>query len=244
MKRFSNSMQLMAVVAAALLTTAAPSSAQETSGAVKDNSPKGEWAWKRQAGNDSVLCRLTIKEKDGKLSGIYKDNRHELKIQNAQMKDGSLSFEINPKPDDKSRLISFKGKVAKESIIGKMTYLVKDQPKSTDWKAERYDPSMAVLGKWSINFETPDGNKLNYEFEVTQKTKGIGLKFLGDNNSKVSKVAFKNGVLVFDSTQEYEGQPIEVEWDLGIDGDKIDGRLFYSFAEGEGELDVTGERVK
>jgi hypothetical protein len=53
--------------------------------------------------------------------------------------------------------------------------------------------------------------------------------------------------LSFDTKQVYEEQPISVEWDLAIKGNRATGTLFYTFDNDTaqtGEIEVTGERVK
>ena len=46
--------------------------------------------------------------------------------------------------------------------------------------------------------------------------------------------------------QDYQNQPISVEWDLKIKGKGISGDLFYSFdnADDQGEIEVFGQKIK
>lgn len=210
-------------------------------------SPTGTWNWERKAGDATVKCELIVsKKKDGTFSGKYEDKDHKLDIKNAKLEEGSFSFEVAPRPDSPKMVIQFNGKVAADSIKGKMSYPVGDETKSTDWLAKRSDPMKAALGKWFLEFETPDGTEIQFTINVKKKGNGVSVSFVDDESAETKKVKFKKNVLSFDTEQDYQGQPLDVEWDLKIDGNQLDGTLYYAFQNSaeEGEIEVIGERVK
>ena len=248
MNTFLKTLTAVAIPIAILILSSATAPAQETKASKKaeEHSPAGSWTWERKSGKSKIESNVTIVEKDGKFSGKFKDDDHDLDIKNCKLEDGTFSFAVFPDPKKPEHVIKFSGKVSADKIKGKMNYMVKDEAKSVTWTATRYIPMDAVIGKWQLEFETPDGVALEFMIQAKKKGKGLGVSFVDDDATKVRKVKFKNGVLSFDSQQVYEEQPVSVEWDLKIDGDEIIGTLYYMFDEQdeEGEIEVYGERVK
>jgi hypothetical protein len=223
--------------------------AQDAGAKKKSNtlSPVGTWNWEQKAGDSKIKSQLTVVKKGDQYTGKYKDKDRNLDIKNAKLKDGTFSFEVVPHQEKPELAIKFAGKLSADKITGTMKYTINDEPKSVAWVAKREDPFKAVLGKWFLEFETPDGQALEFTIEVKKKGKGLGVAFVDDESVKIRKVKFKNGLLSFDTEQTYQEQPLTVEWDLTIDGNLVTGTLFYSFDNDEaaqGEIDVDGERVK
>ncbi len=97
-----------------------------------------------------------------------------------------------------------------------------------------------------VGISDPRRHGLEFKIEVEKKGKGLGIKFVDEKTAKVRNVKFKDGALNFESHQEYEEQPVTVEWTLKFTDNQATGSLYYTFdeAEGEGELEVSGTRVK
>ena len=249
MHKFFKSLVVLALPVTFLGLVAISVNAQETKPAkkVKQQSPVVTWNWERKSGEEKMSTKLTVAQKDGKFTGKVKDEDHDLAIKSCELKDGTFSFEVFPHPEKPDFSIKFSGKVSENQIKGTMNYFAEEEDKSIPWIAKRDDPNQAVLGKWLLEFETPDGAALSFTIEAKKKGKGIGLEFVDDDSAKFRKVKFKDGVLSFVTKQVYEDQPISVEWDLTIKGNQATGSLYYSFdndAAEEGEIEVNGERVK
>jgi hypothetical protein len=230
-----------------VLATHSPAQEAKSKEKVEKYSPVGTWNWERKVGDSMIPSQLTIEEKGGKFSGKLKDKDNDLEIKNSTLKDGTFSFEVFPHAEHPDVAIKFSGKLSADKITGRMNYDVNGEAKSVDWVAKRDDPFKAVLGKWFLEFETPDGQGVSFTMEVKKKGKGLDVTFLDDDTAKIKKVKFKKGVLSFDTKQLYQDQPLTVEWDLTIKGNIVTGLLFYSFDNNtaqQGELDVDGERVK
>ena len=222
--------------------------AQQEKTTTKSNvaSPVGTWTWERKADKKKLTTKLTISEKSGTYSGRVKDSKLDLKIEECKFEDGKLSFLVFPYPDRPKKSISFFGSVSDDQIKGKMSFDVDGETKSDKWLAKRFNPMNAAVGKWLVEFDTPDGQSHAYEFRAKIKDEKITLKFIGDQSAEVKNVKFKDGVLSFYSQQDYEGQNVSVDWELEIDGSNLGGKLYYSFdnSQEEGELEVTGSQVK
>jgi len=249
MNTILKSLATVALPIAVLMSSTSSGTAQETKPTekAKSHSPAGTWNWERKSGESMIKSQVTIVEKGGKFTGKFKDEDHDLAIKNSKLNDGTFSFEVFPHPEKPDLAIKFSGKVSAEKITGTMNYNVNDEAKSIPWIANRSDPFKAVLGKWLLEFETPDGQAISFTIEAKKKGKSLGLTFVDDESAKIRKVKFKDGVLSFDTKQVYNEQPLTVEWDLTIKGNQATGILFYSFdndAAQEGEIEVAGERVK
>lgn len=221
--------------------------AQDTAKNADKFSPTGTWNWERKSDDSSIKCKLVVsKKKDGTFTGKYEDKEHKLEVKNAKLEDGNFSFDLHPHADNAKMVVQFKGKLSADSIKGKMSYALGDEKKSIDWLAKRFDPMGAAVGKWSLEFETPDGQELEFVINVKKKGDGLTLAFVDDDTSKISKIKFKKNVLSFDSYQIYQEQPINVEWDLVLKGNQLDGTLYFAFenSEDEGEIEVSGSRLK
>lgn len=230
-----------------LVTSTGIAPAQETK-TTKKLSPVGNWTWIRKSGDKQIESRITVVEKDGEFFGKLQDDEHDFELKNAKLDDGKFSFSVSPHEESPDKQITFNGKLTADHIKGKMTYTIGGESKSIDWVAKRVQPLDAIVGKWSLEFETPDGNELVFEIEVKKKdNRGITLRFTDEDSTKISKVKFKDEILTFESKQQYEGEPLKVEWDLKLDGDTLDGVLYYQFEripDNSGDIEVFGERVK
>lgn len=210
------------------------------------HSPVGTWSWMRKSGESEIPSQLTIVKKDGKFTGKFKDKDHDLAIKNGKLKDGTFSFEVFPHAEKPELAIKFSGDVKAEKITGTMNYSINGE-QSLPWVAKRVDPMSPVLGKWLLEFETPDGVALSFTVEAKEKGERLTLAFVGDDSAKFREVNFKDGVLSFETKQVYQEQPLSVEWDLTLKGNQATGTLYYSFdndAAEAGEIEVTGERIK
>lgn len=231
----------------AALVAFQPAVAQEkTENKTRDKtvSAVGNWTWEIKSKSGTNNGRLTIKERDGKLVGTYSDTQQNLKIKYAQFKDGQLTFRVNPIIDNKRTLAEFSGKVTADSIKGKLSGA--NANNNQDINARRMSDIEAIAGTWRIEFATPDGSEIEFEFKVTTKNKKIKIEFIDDETVEIKKVSFKKGTLSFESDQEYQRMALEVVYFLDIDGDDITGTLEYAFIDQdqEGELEVVGQRIK
>jgi hypothetical protein len=242
-RKLALSLPLVAIVAFSISV-----SAQETESPEKQEklSPVGSWTWDQNLGDSKISSQLTVMEKDGKYSGKYKDPDRDLEIKNCKLDEGTFSFEISPHPEQPEFVIKFTGKLSADGIKGTMDYTDHNEAKSVAWSASRVDPLDTAAGKWLLEFETPDGTAIEFKIHVQKKGNGLSVSFIDEKTAKVRDVKFKDGALNFESHQVYEEQPVTVEWTLKFEGNQAAGSLYYTFdeAEGEGELDVSGTRVK
>lgn len=209
----------------------------------------GSWQWDRNGLDGKVRCELRVEEKDDALTGTYKDaDEVKAKVAGISVKEEVVSFKLNIENDGKTSEVSFSGKMKNNKITGKMTY---SGDKEQDWKANRFTSLADAVGKWRMEFTTPDGATRNPEFELTEKDGKASLKFnvqeenAGDAN--VSKVKFEDGVLTFQVKLDFQGQELKLEYDMEFIGDELEGSMRFEFPavpEQNGEVDITGMKIK
>ncbi len=215
-----------------------------------DPSPfAGTWKWERDGLNGKVHCELFVKESDDELTGTYKDaDEVEAKVDEIAFRDGVVSFKLVMENEGKTSKVLFTGKLKNGKISGKM----KDsRDKEREWKASRITSLADAAGTWRMDFTTPDGTTRNPEFELKEKDGKASLKFNvqeeNTGDAKVSNIEFEDGVLTFDVALDFNGQELQLTYEMEIMGDELEGSMRFEFAEipeQNGEVDITGTRIK
>lgn len=230
-----------------LFTCCIPALAQETD---PDSAAIGSWKWNRETLSGEVRCEVRLEEKDGKLTGTYSDAEdNKAKVGEVSVKGEEITIELIFDADGSESSVSLKGKLDGDRIRGKIV----DGSTEQDWKASRFVSIKEAAGNWRMSFTTPDGTERNPEFSLaTNKDGKPVVEFeVGDDSGeaddlRVSKTRFKDGLLIFNVTLEFEGQSLKLEYELEfMNKSELEGSMFYSFQTGmEGDVDVTGERLK
>lgn len=122
---------MAAVLALACLTNLAAAADQPD--------PTGTWKWSVTFNNQTRESTLKLKLEGDKLSGtmLGRDNQ-ETAIEDAQYKDGEVSFKITRERDGQKFIRKYKGKVSEDTIKGKREFErngEKGEPR--DWEAKR-----------------------------------------------------------------------------------------------------------
>ena len=145
---------------------------------------------------------------------------------------------------------TLKGKLEKDRIVGKASYYAKDE---VDWKAIRFLSLEEVTGKWQMTFTTPDGTERTPKFQLNEKDGKPEIKLIPDEGetdtagSKVSNVKYKDGLLLFEVELDFQGQELNLEYELEFETSKtLVGSMFFSLPgiDQTGEVDLDGEKIK
>jgi hypothetical protein len=106
----------------------------------KKADPTGTWTWSQPGrnGGEPRENTLTIKKEGDKLVGTLAGGRGgETKIQNAKMTGEELSFDVTREVQGNSFTSKYKGKVAGDTITGKIARERDGETRETDWTAKR-----------------------------------------------------------------------------------------------------------
>ena len=124
---------------AAVLLFAGMTQAQDA----KKADPVGTWTWTMQArgggGGEGQPREVTMKiAKEGdKLAGTISGRQNETKLQNVKLEGDELSFDYTRETQNGNFTQKYKGKVAGDTITGKITSERDGQTRERDWTAKR-----------------------------------------------------------------------------------------------------------
>jgi hypothetical protein len=107
--------------------------------AAKDQpNPTGTWKWTINAGGQSREATLKLNLDGGKLTGavLGRDGK-EIAIQDANYKDGEVSFSVTRERNGQKVQTKYQGKVEGDTIKGKIEFERDGQTQSRDWEAKR-----------------------------------------------------------------------------------------------------------
>ncbi|MDG2012525.1 MAG: hypothetical protein P8J33_03415 [Pirellulaceae bacterium] len=212
---------------------------------------KGSWKFDRESlDGKKVKCEIRLKEVDGKLVGEYSDSeKFKQKIGSAVIKGEQVEIKIAPSDKWTAKTV-FKGKINGDKISGTANYYSSDADK---WNATRFISLEEAVGTWQMVFTTPDGTERKPEFVLSIKDGKPQIEMEpgeGDDDSgepKIKNVKYKQGLLVFDVTLDFQQQELGLEYELEfLTTDTIEGSMFFELKGigQEGEVDLEGERVK
>jgi hypothetical protein len=100
--------------------------------------PTGTWKWSVTFNNQTRESTLKLKLEGDKLTGtmLGRDNQ-ETPIEDAQYKDGEVSFKVTRERDGQKFTIKYKGKVSDDTIKGKSEFDRNGEKRERDWEAKR-----------------------------------------------------------------------------------------------------------
>lgn len=99
--------------------------------------PTGTWKWTVSFGGQSREMTLKLKMEGDKLTGAMVRDGQETPIQDAQCKDGDVSFTVVRERDGQKMTSKYTGKVSGDTITGKRESQRDGQTQSRDWEAKR-----------------------------------------------------------------------------------------------------------
>ncbi len=100
--------------------------------------PTGTWKWSVSFGGQTREMTLKLKLEKHQLTGtMVGRNGQETAIQDAQYKDGDVSFTVVRERNGQKMTSKYTGKLSGETIKGKTAFEREGQPQSRDWEAKR-----------------------------------------------------------------------------------------------------------
>ena len=107
--------------------------------AIAAENPTGTWKWTTNFGGQSRDATLKLKMDGDKLSGVYigGQSNTETPIENATIKDDTISFSVTREFNNQKRTTKYSGKISGDTITGKSERERDGQTQSSDWVAKR-----------------------------------------------------------------------------------------------------------
>lgn len=101
-------------------------------------SAAGNWKWTVSIPNGQTIdVSMKLKQEGDKLSGVVVRGENETPIQEAQIKDGAISFQVIRERDGQKFVSKYVGKLSGDSIKGKITSNWGGEERTFDWDASR-----------------------------------------------------------------------------------------------------------
>lgn len=116
-----------------VLASGAQSSADD-----KKDDPTGNWSWTFMIGDgNEIKVTGKFKKEGDKVTGSITARDRESKIENGQIKDGTISFQVTREVNDGKFVMKYKGKLSGDTIEGKVEGDRGGQAFELEWKAKR-----------------------------------------------------------------------------------------------------------
>jgi hypothetical protein len=206
--------------------------------------PTGTWKWEYAFNDDPAEFMLKLNWDGKQLTGEYTAFGNTTDIEEAKFEDGKLSFISNREFNGNEFTVEFDGELEANDIEGTVAVDFGDGAREFDWHAKRAVDFDAILGKWKLKLETPQG-EIEPELTITQEgdeLKGHYVSPFGEREAKDLK--FADGELSWrleaDDDDEFD---FEIIYRGKPDGDKITGTNEYDFGGETGTMEFTGERT-
>jgi hypothetical protein len=100
--------------------------------------PTGTWKWTVEFGGQKRDMTLKLKQEGDKLTGaVLGRDGQERPIEDAQYKDGEVSFKVTRERNGQKFTVKYTGKLSGDTIKGKTEFDRGGQAQSRDWEAKR-----------------------------------------------------------------------------------------------------------
>ena len=226
-----------------VLTCTLPGVSQENSNEAAKSAvdPSGTWKWEREFRETKLRSTLKIKKgKDNSLTGtlqtIFGDGggpgSDPVKIDNGKIDGKQIAFSVTRNFNGNEFTIDYTGKYSDGKLGGTYQLDFGNGPREFEWQAKRHVAIGDVVGKWSLSFEGPNGQKI--ESRMTVKTEGedkltgtYHSQFFGD--SPMKKIVLKEGDLSWDVIFDTDNGEFEVSYSGKPTGNTMSGKITSEF---------------
>jgi hypothetical protein len=189
--------------------------------------PAGTWKWtyETQTGQ-SIESSVKLKLEGGKLTGTYIGRGGtETEIQDAKLDQDQLSFTVVRERNGQKMTSKYSGKVAADTIKGKIETERDGQTRSRDWDAKRESGTGTGTGTWKWTFEIPGGQTLEPSAKLTQAgDKLTGVLMINEQERPISEGTIKDGEVSFKVVSKRDDRTVTSHYRGKLSGDSIKGK--------------------
>jgi hypothetical protein len=219
-------------------------------GADQKIDPTGTWKWTVTNQNgDPVQSVLKLKMVGDTIAGTSTGRGGmEVPIQDAALKGDELSFRVVRDFNGNKSFVKHTGKIASDTIKGKIESNFNGQPRSRDWDAKRESsavPSLSVnvTGTWRYAFAAPNGNTFEQTLELKQEgDKLTGLVHFNGSEAPISDARINGDEISLTLARERNGQKVLTKFRGKVLGDSIKGKMSSNFSGEEKTSDWDARR--
>ena len=187
--------------------------------------PTGTWKWtfETQSGQ-TIESSLKLKLEDDQLTGTFIGRGGaEVAIQDAKLQQDEISFTVVRERDGQKMTAKYTGKLAGDTIKGKIETEREGQTRSRDWEAKR--ATATATGTWKWSFEIPNGPTLEPSAKLTQEADRLtGVLIMGDQERPISEGTIKGGEVSFKVVSKRDDRTVTSKYYGTLSGDSIKGK--------------------
>ena len=125
--------------------------------------------------------------------------------------------------------VGFTGKVAADTIDGKVNVDFGQGPQDFDWHAKRFVDVNDILGTWELRLETPNG-VIEPKITITSDKDGLHGHYVSPFGEREAKnIELKDGQLTWEISGERDGNQFKAVYRGKPQGDSIKGTNDFDF---------------
>ncbi len=192
---------------------------------VRAADPTGTWKWTFQTQNGQTIeSSAKLKLEGDKLSGTFIGRGGtEVAIRAAKLDQDQISFTVVRERNGQAMTSKYSGKIAGDTIKGKIETERDGQTRSRDWDAKREVATAA--GTWKWTFEVPNGPTFEPSVKLTQDgDKLTGTLTMGDAERTISQGTIKGGEVSFTVLSKRDDRTVTSHYRGKLSGDSIKGK--------------------
>lgn len=205
----------------------------------------GKWSWTVRVQDQEIQRQAEFKQAGEKLSGTLTGASQPVsEIQEGMVKGDQISFVLLRERDGQQIRIRYEGKLAGDTIKGKITIPIGGENRTFDWDAKRVKAA-AIAGNWTSAVKGPDGEEVMLRFEFRQEgDKLAGLVIRGeDKKYELREGKFAAGEVSFLVVADRDGQELQVRFKGKLEGDTIKGKITLTVGGQDRDLDWEAKRA-
>jgi hypothetical protein len=193
--------------------------------------------------------KYMISTNAGKLSGTVSANESSMDLKNVKLADNKLTFDYAIDYNGSDLALKYTCHPRGHKMVGSCSYSVDGNEGTFDVSGKKQvlaKQLQAMVGAWNCAVTGPDGIDYNPILTVQEEDgKLTGRIATNELDMAIKEIVLKDGKVTFDFTTEHENEgSVKLTWVCSVDGDDLRGKVKFQVAGQDGEIDVTGTRIK
>jgi hypothetical protein len=206
----------------------------------------GNWKWSVTTQNgDTFESTAKLKQDGEKLTGTVNGRFGESEITDGSVKGADVKFQAKRERDGQSFVVKYSGKLAADSIKGKIEFERDGNTVSRDWEAKREAAKSAAAGKWNTALILPDGNRIEGVLNLKQNGDKLdGSVILNQNETPIQEGKIAGDTINFKVLRQRDGRTVTSKYKLKVNGDDLKGKVESDWSGDWQTLDWEATRAK
>lgn len=195
---------------------------------------------------DNIDLSLKLKQDGEKLTGVYsRAGTPETQIKDGKLNDDQLSFAVVREVNGNSFTLKYAGKLAGDTIKGKVEFERNGETTSLDWEAKRETAKADATGLWKWTITTQDGQSIEAKLRLKREGEKLtGVSIFGDNETPITEGTLKADEVYVKVLRDRDGRQVTTTFNGKLSGDTIKGKWDSDWSGEKRTRDWEAKRVK